>query len=394
MHALPYWRLSGYYFFHFAFLGAFLPYFGLYLQSIGFSAWDISVLMSLMNVMRLFSPALSGWLADRSGRRISIVRFAALISLCGFTVFFWLRGFGAIMLAMALLSFFWSAALPLVETLTFSHLRKATNQYSRIRLWGSVGFILAVLGTGALLDLLPISSLLWLIWLLLLAHLGLTLSVPEALSVAGPKDKPLLRDLLRQPRMQAFFAASLAMAAAHGAFYIFFSIHLGEQGYSKGEAGLLWTLGVLAEIGVFLLMTRLERRFSLRAILLVCFAAAILRFLLIGWCVQWVALIILAQLLHALTFGAHHAASIAIVNRWFAGGAQARGQALYSSLSFGAGGLLGGLLAGGMWDSFGAAWVFGISALFAFFGLLLILFGLSTASLSASETGTAPAQMR
>ncbi|MBS1198000.1 MAG: transporter [Proteobacteria bacterium] len=391
MHALPYWRLSGYYFFHFAFIGAFLPFFGLYLQSIGFSAWDIGLLMSLMNVMRLFSPSIWGWLADRSGCRVPIIRLAGLMGLTGFSIFFYLRGFTGMMLVMGLLSFFWSAALPLVEALTFSHLREASTHYSRIRLWGSIGFVLAVLGTGALLDYLPINTVLTVCWLFMAGNFGLALSLPEALPAPEKKGQLALVGLLRQSRVKSLFAASFAMSAAHGAFYIFFSIHLAAHGYGQGQVGVLWTLGVVAEILVFLAMARLNRIFSLRAILFACFLAAILRFLLTGWCAGWLSLLVLAQLLHGLTFGAHHAASIAAVNRWFAGRAQARGQALYSSISFGAGSLFGGLVSGWMWDAAGADWTFGISALFALAGLLLIVFGVPADS---SETGTAPAQMR
>lgn len=149
MHPLPYWRLSGYYFFYFAFIGAFSPYFGLYLQSLNFSAWDIGLLMSQMQLMRLFGPNLWGWLADHFGRRLLIVRLAGAAGLAGFTAFFWLDKLPGMLLAMAVLAFFWSAALPLVETLTFDHLREERGRYSRIRLWGSIGFIVAVMATGA-----------------------------------------------------------------------------------------------------------------------------------------------------------------------------------------------------------------------------------------------------
>jgi PPP family 3-phenylpropionic acid transporter len=87
MHTLPYWRLSGYYFFYFAFIGAFSPYFGLYLQSLSFSAWDIGLLMSQMQLMRLSAPFICGVLADRMAQRIVVVRLAALLSLLGFWPF-------------------------------------------------------------------------------------------------------------------------------------------------------------------------------------------------------------------------------------------------------------------------------------------------------------------
>lgn len=372
MHALPYWRLSGYYFFYFAFIGAFSPYFGLYLQSLNFSAWDIGLLMSQMQLMRLFGPNLWGWLADRFGRRMAIIRLAASIGLAGFLAFYWLDRLPGMLLAMAVLAFFWSAALPLVETLTFDHLREERGRYSRIRLWGSVGFILAVMGTGGLLDMAPPVGVLWVCTGILFGILGLALVLPEAPLVEHPRDGLSIGTILRQPRVKALMSACFMMSAAHGAFYVFYSIHLAGHGYSKTEVGGLWSLGVLAEILVFMLMNRLTLRFSLRAILLASFAAAVVRFLMMGWGVESVAIMVLVQLLHGLTFGAYHASAIAAVNQWFPGRAQARGQALYSSLSFGAGGLLGALISGWIWEPLGAGWTFSLGAGFALLGFVLI----------------------
>ncbi len=372
MHALPYWRLSGYYFFYFAFIGAFSPYFGLYLQSLSFSAWDIGLLMSQMQLMRLCAPYLWGVLADRLAQRVSVVRLAAVLSLIGFSAFFLVKSFPAMLVAMALLAFFWSAALPLVETVTFDHLRDQPGRYSRIRLWGSIGFIVAVMGTGALLDGLPLPSLLWVIVGALIGILIYALAVPEAPSHASADEHLPVGDIVRQTRVRALFAACFMMSAAHGALYVFYSIHLADHQYSKFLVGCLWSLGVLAEIIVFFFMNNLLRQFGLRAILLLSFAAATVRFLMIGWGVDWLLVIVLAQLLHGLTFGAYHAAAIAAINRWFPGRCQARGQALYSSVSFGAGGLVGGLLSGWTWERLGAAPTYALSSVFALVGLLFV----------------------
>ena len=373
MHPLPYWRLSGYYFFYFAFIGAFSPYFGLYLQSLNFSAWDIGLLMSQMQLMRLFGPNLWGWLADRTGRRVAIVRLAGAISLAGFSAFFWLDRLAGMLVAMAFLAFFWSAALPLVETLTFDHLRDEKGHYSRIRVWGSIGFIAAVMGTGGILDLVPIDGVLWVCWGILLGILGLAMLVPEAPHPADHPDNPPITAILRQPRVRALLAACFAMSAAHGALYVFYSIHLADHAYSKTEVGVLWSLGVLAEIIVFMAMTRIAQRYSLRTILVACFAAAVIRFLLIGWSVDSLIVAVVAQLMHGLTFGAYHAAAIAAINQWFPGKAQGRGQALYSSISFGAGGLLGGIISGWTWERVGSGWTYSLSSAFALVGLLLVL---------------------
>ena len=372
MQALPYWRLSGYYFFYFAFIGAFSPYFGLYLQSLKFSAWDIGLLMSQMQLMRLFGPYMWGWLVDRFGRRLAIIRLAGAIGLAGFSAFFWLDKLPGMLLAMAVLAFFWSAALPLVETLTFDHLREERGRYSRIRLWGSVGFIVAVMATGALLDMVPPVGVLWVCWSILLGILLYAMTLPEAQPLAHVRAEMPIGEILRQQKVRALMAACFAMSAAHGAFYVFYSIHLDAHGYAKTEVGLLWSLGVLAEIVVFVFMARLARRFSLRTILLACFAAAVVRFVLMGWGVESLAIMVFVQLLHGLTFGAYHASAIAAVNQWFPGKTQGRGQALYSSLSFGAGGLLGALISGRTWDWLGSGWTFTLGSVFALIGLLLI----------------------
>lgn len=373
MHVLPYWRLSGYYFFYFAFIGAFSPYFGLYLQSLRFSAWDIGLLMSQMQLMRVFGPNLWGWLADRKGHRLTIVRLASLLALVGFTAFFWLDRLAPMLAAMAVLAFFWSAALPLVEALTFDHLREEGARYSRVRLWGSVGFIVAVLGAGALLDYVPVAGIVWICWAILAGILLLALVLPEAPPVRVAGEAPGLREILREGRVRALLTACVAMSAAHGALYVFYSIHLAGHGYSTTAVGILWSVGVVAEIGMFILMPRLLERYSLEGLLAFSFAVAVVRFLLIGWAVDTLLLAILAQTLHGVTFGVFHAAAIAAVNRWFPGRAQGRGQALYSSLSFGAGGLLGGLLSGWVWDGLGAGWTYTLSSAFALAGLVLML---------------------
>ncbi|MFU2488558.1 MFS transporter [Thauera sp. WH-1] len=372
---VPYWRLSAYYFFYFAFVGAFAPYFTLYLQSIRLSATDIAILMSLMQVMRVVSPNLWGWLAERLALRMAIVRLSALAALVGFVGFFVTTDFVGLFLAMALMAFFWSAALPLVEGLTFAHLGDEGHRYGSIRVWGSVGFIAAVLALGYLLDHLPIAAVLWITAAILLGIFVCALFVPEARRAPEPRVAASLGDTLRRPEVRALLGACFLMSAAHGALYVFYSIFLVDNGYDKALVGWMWTLGVLAEIVVFMLMPRIAKCFSLRAILLFSFSCAVLRFLMIAWGADSLAVLMLAQLLHGATFGAYHAAAIAVVNLWFPGRLQARGQALYGSLSFGAGGMLGGLLSGYTWEVLGAEWTFTMGALFALGGLVWLSLG-------------------
>ncbi len=390
---MPYWRLSAWYFFYFAFIGAFSPYFALYLQSLGHSAWDISVLLSLMQVMRLVAPNLWSWLAERFGGKMPIVRTAAALCLLGFAGFFLTTGFAGMFIGMTFLAFFWSASLPLVEALTLGHLKLEAERYGSIRLWGSVGFIAAVLGIGALLDAFPLGSLLWWCMLLLAGIFVCSLALSEPPSDMTTQFPAPLGVTLRQPQVLALLVACFLMSAAHGPLYVFYSIHLVDHGYGKTLVGALWALGVVAEILVFLLMPRLLRRYSLRAILLASFACAVLRFLMIGWGVESLVILLLAQLLHGATFGAYHAAAVAALHRWFPALQQARAQALYGSVSFGAGGMLGGLLSGQTWEILGAGWTYSLGALFALAGLLLVWYGMNkefSVDASVSAAGRVP----
>ncbi len=380
MPVSPLGWLATWYFFYFAFVGAFAPYFTLYLQDIGFTAWEIGVLMSVPQVMRLLAPNLWGWLADHLGRRGLIVRVAAFFSLLGFAGFFFTRDYVPMLAAMALVWFFWSAALPLVEALTLDHLAGHTERYGSIRLWGSVGFIVSVLAIGALLNHLPITALLWACLFILACVLASALPLPETKVGAGGTAPPL-GNLLKRPEVLTLLAACFFMSVAHGPLYVFYSIHLVDHGYDKMAIGLFWSLGVLAEIGVFMFMPRLMRLVSLRVILLASFALAVLRFLLIGWAADSPVLLLFAQLLHGATFGAYHAGAVAVLIRWFAPQQQARMQGLYGSLSFGAGGMIGGLLSGEAWGSLGAGMTYTLAAGFAAIGWVLVWRGLTAESL-------------
>ena len=385
MHRVPYWRLSAYYFIYFAFFGVFGPYFGLYLQSLSLSAWDIGLLMSQMQLMRVFGPFLSGWLADRMVERIQVIRLASLLALITFLSFFFLSGFVALLFATAILSFFWTAVLPLLEALTFDHLREDSARYSRIRLWGSIGFIAAVTGTGVLLDRQPLSSLLGACVVTLLGILLCAWLVPESPPNRQGSALAPIGEFLRPTRVKALFCACFAMSMAHGAYYIFYSIYLADHGYSKSLVGGLWSLGVVAEIAVLFFMARVMRRFSLRMILLTSFAAAGARFSLIGVGVDYPLALVAAQLLHGLTFGSFHAAAITAVNRWFPGGMRVRAQALYASLTFGAGGLIGGLLGGWTWGAWGGEVTFVLSSVYALIGWVFIFGGVREEGVSVVE---------
>ena len=372
MHGVPYWRLSSFYFFYFAFVGAFSPYWSLYLKSLEFSAFQIGVLMSLLQVARIFAPNAWGWLADHTGRRVAVVQLAALLSLVSYLGVFMGDSFGWLFVVMLAVSLFWSASLPLVEAITLGHLGEGASGYGRIRLWGSVGFIIAVVVLGYVLDDAPVRALLWVVLGLKVGVLMFTRHIPEPRFVPHHTDDQPVWAIVRRPEVASFLGACFLMAAAHGVYYTFYSIYLVDHGYSKSAVGWLWALGVICEVLVFLWMPRLTARFSLQQILLGSFVLAGLRFLVIGWGVEWMWVMVLAQTLHAASFGSYHAAAVALTHHYFRGRHQAKGQGLYTSISFGLGGTLGGIVSGYTWDAWGAGWSFTLSAICALAGFVLL----------------------
>ena len=360
-----YLNLSAFYFFYFAYLGAFAPFFALYLSSVGMNAVEIGVLMALPQLSRILAPHLWGWLADRSGRRIGIVRASGVAGTVAFLGVFAGESFVLLFSVLFLMTFLWSAALPLVEATTLSHLGDETARYGRIRVWGSVGFIAAVVAVGYLLDATGPRALLWVVGGLMLSMLLLSWALTEAPAVAHPGDDLPVWHIVRRPEVIAIVAASALMAAAHGPYYTFYTIHLVDHGYSKSLAGWLWALGVICEIGIFVWMSHLYRAFTLRRILITSTLLTALRFVVIGWGADSVWLLLGAQTLHAASFGAFHAAAIGVVHKLFRGRHQARGQAIYGSLAYGLGGTIGGLTSGYAWAGLGAGLTFSLAAVCA-----------------------------
>ncbi len=371
---MPYWRLSLYYFCYFATIGVLIPYWGLYLQSLGFSALEIGQLMALLLATKIVAPNLWSWIADHTGQCMRIVRIAAFLSFVIYLGAFGLRDFWGLAFIMMGFSFFWNASLPQIEATTLNHLGADFHRYGKIRLWGSFGFIAAVTLLGPFVDRFgpavavpALAATLAGVWLA-------SLLIPEAERASTIGDGGRLRQRFQSREVVALLAACLLMQASHAPLYTFFSIYLDGYGYTKSLIGILWALGVICEVGVFLVMHRVFRVSSLATILSITFAVTAVRWLLIAFYPEQVAVMTLAQVLHAITFGAYHATAIQLIHHFFRNKHQYRGQALYSSASFGVGGALGSLYSGYLWTTWGPVQTYlTASALAVVAGVLIVV---------------------
>lgn len=369
--SIPYWRLSGFYFFYFASLGVLIPYWSLYLKSLGYNSLVIGSLIAILPATKLVAPYIWGWLADHSRRSMLIIRIASILALLSFALVFVNDQLWWLTIAMLLFSFFWNAVLPQFEAMTLNHLGDDSHRYSMIRLWGSLGFIVVVVLIGDLLqeydaEVIPLAVLATFFLISLSSFL-----VPEKLNTPHTDHSPISQ-VIKQPRVLAFLVVCFLMLCSHGPYYTFYSIYLKDHGYTAYMTGVLWAVGVLAEVIIFLLMHRLLPMFGARKLLILTLLLTSLRWLLIGFFVDELSVLFFAQLLHAFSFGVFHAVGIALVHNYFTGSHQGRGQALYSSVSYGAGVAVGSLLSGLVWDRWGATVLFVAAATCTLIAMVII----------------------
>lgn len=357
-------RLASFYFFYYATVGAFMPYWSPYLEARGFSAAEMGIAYALMGCMRSVVPLAWGWYADHHGRRIGLIRAASLAALLSFLTIpfvpgvFWV---GAVMVAYTL---FWHALLPQFEVVTLNHLHARGGDYARVRLWGSVGFVVSVLGLGALLDR---TGVLWLPWLVGCFWFGMAASswlVPEppAILPAG-RVQASIWDALRHPGVLALLAVCFCSQLSYAPYYNFFTLFLERHGHPRSYAGLLWAVAVIAEIVMFVHAGRLILRYGARRMLIAAMAATMLRWALTTLVADSLPLLFLLQTGHALSFAAYHATAMHYIQRMFPGALQGRGQAIYNGVSYGVGGSLGSLASGFLWQGLSPEAVFLAAAL-------------------------------
>ena len=353
---------------YYAQIGTFSIYATLFFAARGMSAPQIGVLMSLIQVMRIVGPNLWGWVADHTGQRVLVLRLTTFAAIAAFSGMFFAETYTEFIVVMVLLNVFTSAHGPLAEALIIAGLKGELHNYGRIRMWGSIGFIAAVLAAGYLLEWFGVDKLPWIAGALVASVALASLRIRANPAPQHADAAPALWSVLRQPAVIAFFASSALMAATHMSLNAFYSLYLAHAGYSKPVIGAMWALGVVAEVAFFYFQAPVLRRFGARRVMLFAFGAALLRFPVIGMAEQLLWLLLLAQLAHAATFAAHLSAAVIVMQRWFSGPLQARGQALYMSLAYGIGGTVGGLLMSLCWDRFGPQAVYYLAAVLAMGG--------------------------
>ncbi|UZJ43997.1 MFS transporter [Marinimicrobium sp. C6131] len=350
--SVPYWRLSSFYFFNCAVLGAILPYWGLYLKDLEFTASQIGTVGAVLMATNILAPNVWGGLSDRTGQRMRIIRWGNFAAFFVFLGVFAFSDFVPVLIIIALCSFCWQGLNSQFEVITLTHLSDRSNLYGYIRMWGSIGFVVSVSVLGALLDIVEVKWVPWVVALFLMMTWGSVLIAPAPSNTVL---KTHLSDgniwkILRRSTVWGLFLAVFLLQLSHGPYYTFFSVYLDGLGYQRSSIGLLWSLAVASEVCMFMAMHWLSEWFSLRTLLIASLAIATVRWLMVGFLSDSIWWVGVSQLMHSFTFTAAHVAVVQLIRKHFGDRYQGQGQALYCSFCIGGGAALGAWSSGVLWD--------------------------------------------
>jgi PPP family 3-phenylpropionic acid transporter len=355
-------RLSAFYIATFFIVGCYMPFLPVWLRWRGLDETQIAFIYAMPVFVRaLFTPAMT-FLADRSGRPVTMLKWLAWGALLSALTLPLAGGFGAIFAIILLFTLFWMSVIPLTDVVALSGTRAGRADYGRMRLWGSFSYIAMTTTGGAVLQLWGPQAALWL-------FIGAAASV--ALTVYGlprgsgydraveatpgfPLRRLRLTDLLqlvRAPQLWLFFAATSTIQASHAVYYIFGTLHWTSIGISPAIIGLLWAIGVIAEIALFAFAGLVGRWFGPAQLIGLAAATSVLRWLFTAYDPPLPVLFAL-QSLHGLTFGAAHLGAMQFMVRALPQRLAASAQGLYASITAGVVMGLASLAAGPLYGAY------------------------------------------
>ena len=345
-------RFAGYYGAVFLALGIYLPFWPVWLAGRGLGPAEIGLLLALTSWIKVVTVPPIARLADRTGRPKGAIVLLSGASLASFAAFLMAGGFWGILAVQLLTALAFHGLIPLAESHTMRAVGAAEIDYGRVRLWGSIAFILGALGAGELLAHHDSGLLLWLILGALAATLAAAFGLPERRD-PGPEagSRPRLRALLSDRHYLLFLVGAALLQASHAVYYGFSALTWRAAGLGAATVGWLWAEGVMAEILFFAAGGAILRRVGPTGLLALAGLAGVVRWTVLAGTNALPALI-MVQLLHALTFGAAHLGAVHFIAGRAPAGLAATAQGLYAALSGGLAMGLASLLAGWLYAAF------------------------------------------
>jgi PPP family 3-phenylpropionic acid transporter len=328
-------RLALFYIASFAAAGIVMPFWPVWLRDRGMTAAEIGVLLSLPAWSKLVGNALSAQLADRIGDVRAVLIGLSIASLLSYALFGLTHGFWPILAVTLLSGLATTSVNPMMDALTTSLGLRQGFQYGRVRLWGSLSFML----TGIIVGWFLVGRSSDWIWLLIVASLaalaGAAFMLPGDRRVGQGAVVSSTLSLLADRPLQWLLLAAALIQASHVVFYAFGTLHWLAAGYREDVVGLLWAVAVVVEVLLFMAGGAVVERIGAERLLMISGIAGILRWSLTGLSTA-LPVLVFAQMLHALTFAAAHLATLQFLVRRVPPGLAATAQGLYGALAWGA----------------------------------------------------------
>ena len=352
------------------------PFLAVFLDDKGFSSLEIGEMLAVVTATRVVGPTLWAMLSDKTGQQLAVIRLGAFLACLAFSGLFFFQGYWPLLFFLALFSLFWSAILPQLEVMTLTSIRRSPKIYARIRLWGSIGFIVFAVLSGELIARFSADIYRYIGFFILLGLLfsSLKLQQPHQTKKLLPLNSSIFNKVICA-RFVMFFFAGLLLQVSFGPFNNFFALYLRDLHYPGYAVGLMISIGVLAEIGLFIIAGQLFKAFSLKSLLVFSLIITIIRWFVVARWGDIFWLLAVSQLCHALSFGLYHSASMQFIQLHFHHHQQNRGQAIYIGGVYGIGGAIGAYVTGLVWQGGeGGEQAFYIAASAALAGSLFALF--------------------
>ena len=325
-------RLSLFYIFYFINAGIYMPFWPVWLESRGMGPVEIGLLFAVGRFARVISSPLIAYGADRMG-----TRRGPLLVLTGSTTiifllyllcdFFW--QYAAVAAAVGLS---WGTVMPLGDSLAIVNTQRRKIDYGRVRLWGSISFILAASAGGKMLEFAPESMIFWLLMASFVALFVVCAVLPDTRFEAEPIQMSGVWRLFAHPQFALFMLCSALLQTSHLVVYNYGTLHWRAAGVDDGMIGLLWATGVVAEVILFAVGARFVNRVGAGRLFALAAVAGVLRWTVLAFSTA-LPVLFLVQTLHAFTFGAAHLAAMAFIANAIPARLSATAQSLHGSVA-------------------------------------------------------------
>ncbi len=355
-------------------MGVLLPFWPVWLTARGLSAEDIGLIFGAATFIRVIANPLIAQEADRRGSRKPFMIVLSALSFFIFLIYFGIQAFWPILLVTLAFNACWGALMPLAESLTMMKAKQDGFEYSRVRLWGSLSFIVSAASAGWVLSrtgeeiIMPMSAVALVLTTLVAFYLPRTRAPQASRETVGRF--PVVSLLANRPFVLMMIAAAF-IQSSHAVYYGFATIHWRSVGFSNTLIGFLWAEGVIAEIILFIYGARILGKLGPAKLILLAGAAGGVRWVLTG-ATDDLSVLMLLQTLHAFTFGAAHLGAVHYIDVNIPTELSATAQSLYAAVVMGLAMGTMMILAGHLYGNFGAAAFYWVALLSAS-GILVIV---------------------